>query len=49
MLDGWNKCRDEWTRAAVMVKFVNGGQATGGREVSGEGGEEKQMRCDEKG
>jgi hypothetical protein len=30
-----------------MVKFVNGGEAIGGREVSGEEGEEKKMRWDE--
>jgi hypothetical protein len=40
VLDGWNKRRDEWSRAAVMVK---GREAAGGREASGEEEEEKKM------
>jgi len=47
VLDGRNKWRDEWSRNAVMVKFVNGGEAAGGREVSDEEEEEKEMRWDE--
>jgi hypothetical protein len=48
MLDGRNKWRDEWSRAAVMMKcHVNGGEAVGGREASGKEEEEKEMRRDE--
>jgi hypothetical protein len=47
VLDGRNKWRDKWTRAAGMVKYhVNGGEGAGGLEASGEE-EEKEMRWDE--
>ena len=48
MLDGRNKWRDKWARAAVMEKYhVNVGEGAVGLEASGEEEEEKEMRWGE--